>query len=131
MTDTIADMLTRIRNALMARQDEVAMPYSKLRHQVAEILVNEGFIERVEKDTQEDNGWSVLRIGLRYKQGGSVIRGLKRVSKPGRRVYRGYKDIPTVLPSLGIWILSTSHGLKTNIQAKKEKTGGEIICEIY
>ncbi len=129
MTDSIADMLTRIRNASMIHKIEAAVPYSNIKYAIAKVLEREGFItgvEKIEKTPQD-----TLLISLKYKEGEPVIKGLKRVSKPGRRIYWGYKDIPKVLPSLGVLIVSTPRGLMTNVEAKKQKLGGEIFFEIY
>ncbi|MBI5037257.1 MAG: 30S ribosomal protein S8 [Candidatus Kerfeldbacteria bacterium] len=136
MTDPIADMLTRIRNALMARQQETVVPYSRTKFEIAQLIAREGFITSVDKVTPpvDDHGrvlTPVMRIALKYKERRSVISGLKRVSTPGRRVYYGYRDIPKTLPSLGVLIVSTPQGILTNREAKEKKVGGEVLCEIY
>lgn len=128
MIDPIADMITRIRNANLIKHKEVLVPFSKIKLAIAEILKKEGFIKKVEK-INEDHGQ--IKIELKYKQGQPVITDLKRISKPGRRVYKRYREIPRMLPTLGIAILSTPRGLMTHEEAKKQKVGGEIICEIY
>lgn len=130
MIDPIADMLTRIRNSTLVNKPEVLIPYSKVKQEIANILLKEGFIKSVEKveSASIDND---LKIVLKYKDKESVIRGVKRISKSGLRVYNGYKDIPKLIPSLGILIVSTSQGLMSNADAKKNKVGGEIICEVY
>lgn len=126
MTDPIADMLTRIRNAQAVKKSEVVLPYSKLKHSLAQILVREKYLANVEKLEG-----AKLKIGIKYDAQGPVIRSLRKVSKPGRRVYRGHKELPYVLNNLGIAIISTSQGLVTNKEARIKKMGGEVICEIY
>ena len=130
MTDPIADMLTRIRNASLVKKDEVLIPFSKIKFEVAKILQKEGFVGEV-KEINKDSIISTIEIALKYKGKTAVIRGIKKISKPGLRIYKGYKDIPRLLPSLGLLIISTSTGLMTNIDAKKQKMGGEILCEIF
>ncbi len=130
MTDPIADMLTRIRNALKARHDEVNVPSSKMKVAIAKILKDEGYI----KDYQviADNKQGILKIEFKWgPHGENVITGLKKVSKPGRRVYCGKEDIPLVIGGLGITILSTSRGILTGAHAKKMNVGGEVICNIW
>lgn len=130
MTDPIADMLTRIRNALKAMHDEVSVPSSKMKVAIAKILKDEGYI----KDYKmiQDNKQGILKIALKWgSHGEKVITGLKKVSKPGRRVYCGKEDIPVVIGGLGITILSTSQGILTGAQAKKMDIGGEVICNIW
>ncbi len=130
MTDPIADMLTRIRNAQAVNKTTVVLPYSKAKHKLAELINAEGYIEYVKK--QEDAGKPVLELGLKYDtQGKAVIHTIKRVSTPGRRVYAQKKELPYILNNLGIAIISTSRGLMTNKKARKENIGGEVICEIY
>ena len=129
MTDPIADMLTRIRNAIAVRKQQVVIPFSKIKFEIAQILKKEGYIEKLEK--KQDN-FTQIRIGLKYsKDNGLVIQSLKRISKPGRRVYTGKDELPRVLNDLGIAIISTSQGLMTNREAKKRGIGGEVLCEIY
>jgi small subunit ribosomal protein S8 len=130
MSDSIADMLTRIRNAENAKFNVVNIPASKLKIEIAIILKNEGFIKNYKfiKDTKQ----GVLRIYLKYGQGQSkVIFGLDRVSKPSRRVYVKGKDIKPVLNGMGIAILSTSKGLMTDKKARDENIGGEVLCNIW
>ena len=134
MTDPIADMLTRIRNALAVRKTEVVLSYSKLKFNVAEILHTEGFVRTVEKIDKgtASNPIDQLRIVLKYlgpKE--PAISALRRVSKPGHRVYVTKDNIPVVLNNLGIAIISTSGGLMTNRQAKQRGVGGEVLCEVY
>ena len=128
MTDPIADMLTRIRNAVAINKPEVILPYSKIKHGIAKILVKEGYLEDVEK---LENKFSDLRLVLKYNEKVPVISHIKRVSKPGRRVYVGRDKVPYVLNDLGIAVLSTSRGVMTNKQARRSKIGGELICEIW
>lgn len=130
MTDPIADMLTRIRNAQAVSKARVELPYSKVKHNLANILKGEGFIEDVRKTEQANK--PTLTIILKYGTDGSaVIRSMQRISKPGRRVYAQNKQLPYILNNIGIAIISTSRGLMTNKQARKEQLGGEVICEIY
>lgn len=130
VTDPIADMLTRIRNANQMRYKEVAMPSSKLKREIAKILKNEGFIQsyKVEKGDVQDNLILTLKYGQKKER---VITGLKRISKPGLRVYAKADEIPTVLNGLGIAIVSTSRGLMTNKEAHKERLGGEVLAFIW
>lgn len=131
-------MLTRLRNAAAVGKPEVVMPYSKLKHQIATILNKEGYVGAVTKvDGQpgaasQEQRFASLRIGLRYDENRqSAFQHLKRVSKPGLRIYRGKEELPIVLNNMGIAIISTSQGLMTNIEAKKTGVGGEIVCEVY
>ncbi|MDD5758754.1 MAG: 30S ribosomal protein S8 [Desulfobulbaceae bacterium] len=131
MSDPLADMLTRIRNAVMVNLESVEMPYSKIKAEVARILKQEGYIgdyQKLETDTPQ----GVLRIALKSsKYSDKVISGIKRVSKPGRRIYSRHNEIPKVLSGLGISILSTSSGLLTDHEARMKAVGGEIICEVW
>jgi len=133
MTDPIADMLTRMRNALDRQQPSVAMPHSKLKGSIAEVLKNEGYIESYEVVTQDK--FPTLVIRLRYVGGRrdrrSVINGLKRVSSPGRRIYVGKKEIPWVLSGLGVSILTTSRGVMTDQKARQLGLGGELLCKVW
>ena len=135
MTDPIADMLTRIRNAVMAGQPVTAMPSSKMKVAIAKILKEEGFIKNYQVVEGERPGFKSLRINLKYvgdrRQRRPVLTGLKRVSRPGRRVYTGKRDIPWVLSGMGIAILSTPKGLMTGRQARKLGMGGEIVCKVW
>jgi len=137
MTDPIADMLTRIRNAQAVKKDQLILPMSKIKFQIAEILEQEGWIEKVAvvKAKIKKNSNSIfdqIHIILKYdKQGQPAITSLKRISKPGRRIYVAKDNLPRVLNNLGIAIISTSGGLMTNKQAVKLGIGGEVICEIY
>jgi len=131
MTDPIADMLTRIRNSIMVKKEEVIIPFSIIKFEIGKILEREGFIAKLEKLDNADRTKETLRVVLKYKKSETAIRGLKRVSTPGQRIYKNYRSIPNVLPSLGMLIVSTSDGLMTNKEAKKKRVGGEILCEIY
>ncbi len=133
MTDPIADMLTRIRNALAARKAEVVFPYSKIKYRIAEIMKNEGYLNDIEiiKDGLQP-GQNQIKVILKYKKPNQpAILKLKRISKPGCRLYVSKDKLPKVLNNFGIAIISTSQGLMTNIEARKRKLGGEVICEIY
>ncbi|QOY37543.1 30S ribosomal protein S8 [Anaerobacillus isosaccharinicus] len=130
MTDPIADMLTRIRNANTVRHEKLELPASKLKKEVAEILKREGFIRDVEYI--EDNKQGIIRIFLKY--GGNnerVISGLKRISKPGLRVYAKATEVPRVLGGLGIAIVSTSNGILTDKEARQQQMGGEILAYVW
>ena len=130
MTDPIADMLTRIRNATTAGQEETAMPHSKLKVAIADILKREGYIE--EYAVSEGAHAPVLTVTLKYGPNRQrTIAGLKRISKPGLRVYAGRDALPKVLGGLGIAIISTSKGLVTDKQAAKLGTGGEVLCYVW
>lgn len=126
MTDPIADMLTQIRNALLAGQREVVLPYSKLKYALAQVLEREGWITGLAALEQNTK----LKILLKYDGKEPVISTLKRISKPGRRVYVGRRDLPHVLNGLGTAIVSTPRGLMTSFEARKAKLGGEVVCEI-
>lgn len=130
ITDTIADMLTRIRNASSARHDTVDVPASNMKKAIANILLEEGYIKNFQ--VLEDNKQGVIRIVLKYGENKTpVITGLRRVSKPGLRIYTGCEDMPRVMKGLGIAILSTSKGVMTGKQAKAEKVGGEILAFVW
>jgi len=130
MTDPIADMLTRIRNAQAVRKSSVVVPYSKVKYSLAMILQQEHFVSAV--NVVEQAGYRALELKLRYLEAGvSAIRSLKRISKPGRRVYVQKKTLPYVQNNFGFAIISTSHGLMTNKEARQKNLGGEVICEIY
>lgn len=130
MTDPLADMLTRIRNACIARHERVDIPASKLKLEIARILKEEGYIKNFK--LIKDNKQGILQIYLKYEEGGRpVIEGIERVSKPGRRVYTGADDIPRVLGGLGIAILSTSRGVMTDHKARKMHVGGEVLCKVW
>jgi small subunit ribosomal protein S8 len=126
MTDPIADMLTRIRNALSAGKLTVTMPSSKKKIAIANLLVEEGYVTGV--NTQDIDGKPVLEVTLKYYEGTPVIDMIKRVSRPGLRVYKGKDEIPTVMNGLGVAVVSTSKGLMTDRAARKAGHGGEVIC---
>jgi small subunit ribosomal protein S8 len=135
MSDPIADMLVRIRNAQMVGHLEVAMPASKLKASIAKVLKDEGYIEDFaireksgNKVGKDGGGKKELAIGLKYYAGRPVIERLERVSKPGLRVYRGSDDIPRVMNGLGVAILSTSRGVMTDRKARADGVGGEVLC---
>lgn len=129
LTDPIADMLTRIRNANSASHEKVDIPYSKIKEQLANIIKEEGYILNY-KVISEGNKKSI-RVYLKYTGKERVIKGLKRISKPGRRVYTSVEDMPRVLGGLGVAIVSTSKGVITDRECRKQKAGGEIICYIW
>ena len=130
VNDPIADMLTRIRNALMARHTQVLMPSSKLKTAIAKILREEGFIQ--DFDVSQDKLQPVLRIRLKYTdQRKPVLSGLERVSSPGRRVYTGYHNVSWVKSGMGIAILTTPKGVMTDREARRMKLGGEVLCHIW
>ena len=130
MTDPVADMLTRIRNGIQARHERVEIPASNLKVEIARILKDEGFISNykvVEAEIQ-----AVLRVYLKYADDGEpVIHGIERLSRPGRRVYRGKKEIPRVLGGLGLSIISTSRGVMSGSQAAQRGVGGEVLCQVW
>jgi len=130
MSDPFADMLTRIRNASMVKFDSVDIPLSSLKVDVAKILKDEGYIS--DFHIQKDDTQGILRIDLKYDQNHhKVINGLRRISKPGRRVYVQTDSIPKVMSGLGIAIISTSSGVMTDHQARKSGVGGELLCEVW
>lgn len=127
ITDPIADMLTRIRNAGMAGKTEVIIPFSKIKWQIIQVLQKEEFVGAVEK---VEDIFPNIKVEVKYKDKKPFIRKIRRISKPGRRVYKGYDKFPVVLNHLGLSIISTSRGILTNSEAKKLKVGGEVICEV-
>lgn len=130
MTDPIADMLTRIRNANVVKHETVDVPASNIKKELARILLEEGFVRGY--DVIEDGKQGIIRIQLKYGQTGErVISGLKRISKPGMRVYAAKHEVPKVLNGLGISVISTSKGIVTDKQARKENVGGEVICYVW
>ena len=135
VSDPIADMLTRIRNAMMAGHTVTAMPSSKIKADIAKILKDEGFIKSYQVVDGEQPKHKVLRIRLKYigerRDRRSVLTGLERVSRPGRRIYTGKRDIPWVLSGMGISILTTSKGVMTGRTAKKLGVGGEVVCKVW
>ena len=130
MNDPIGDMLTRIRNAQLRGRSTVMTPSSKLRVWVLDVLADEGYIRGYEKVTGSD-GHPAIEISLKYFDGTPVIREVKRVSKPGRRVYLGIKDIPQVRQGLGVSIVSTSKGVMSDSAARIANVGGEVICTVF
>lgn len=135
VSDPIADMLTRVRNAIMAGQTNLAMPSSKIKVAIANIMKEEGYIGSYDVVDGKIAGQKILRIRLKYtgkrRERQSVITGLERVSRPGRRVYTGKRDIPWVLSGMGVAILSTPKGVMTGQRARKMGVGGEILCKIW
>jgi len=137
MTDPISDMITRIRNGSIAKHTRVDMPASKLKAEIARILQDEGYIQgfRIVEEPPEKAGRQprqVIRVFLKYgPHGEKVISGLERISRPGRRVYLGVGDVPSVLGGLGTSILTTSHGVMTGRAAKKAGVGGEVLCNVW
>jgi small subunit ribosomal protein S8 len=130
MTDPIADMLTRIRNAITARKAKVLMPSSKLKQRIAEVLSNEGFIGVVRNETDDKQG--VLTIELKYDNNNrNAIEGIRRVSRPGQRAYERHQTLPRVRSGLGIAIVTTSKGVMTEREARKHGLGGELLCEVW
>ncbi len=130
MNDPIGDMLTRIRNAQLRGKSTVQTPASKLRGWVLDVLADEGYIRGYEAATGAD-GHPALEISLKYYEGTPVIREVKRVSKPGRRVYMGVKDIPQVRQGLGVSIVSTPKGVMTDASARAANVGGEVLCTVF
>ncbi len=130
MNDPIGDMLTRIRNSQMRGKSTVSSPASKLRVWVLDVLADEGYIRGYEKTTDE-SGHPALEISLKYYDGDPVIREVKRVSKPGRRVYMGVNDIPSVRQGLGVSIVSTSKGVMSDANARAANVGGEVLCTVF
>ncbi len=130
MNDPLGDMLTRIRNAQMRGKSTVITPASKLRAWVLDVLADEGYIRGYAK-TSGANGHPAIEIGLKYHNGAPVIRELKRVSKPGRRVYSGSKDIPQVRQGLGVSIVSTPKGVMSDAAARAANVGGEVLCQVF
>ena len=130
MSDVIADMLTRIRNASTAKHETVDIPASNMKKAIADILLEEGYIKAV--SVIEDGKQGVIRITLKYEQGkGKAIRGIRRVSKPGLRIYSNCEDMPKVMNGLGIAIVSTSKGIMTDKKARRENVGGEILAFVW
>jgi small subunit ribosomal protein S8 len=128
MTDPIADMLTRVRNGMSANKMEVKIPSSKVKKSIAQVLKDEGYI--TDFSVQDIDGKPVLNVTLKYYQGKPVIDSIKRVSRPGLRVYKGKDELPTVMAGLGIAIVSTSAGVMTDRAARKAGFGGEVLCTV-
>ncbi|MDO9288206.1 MAG: 30S ribosomal protein S8 [Thermodesulfovibrionales bacterium] len=129
VSDPIADMLTRIRNAITIRAEKVDIPASRMKLEVVKILKEEGFIRAYKILKDEKQG--ILRVALKYIDGSSVVSGLKRISKPGRRVYVGGKEIPRVMGGVGIAILTTSKGVASDNTCRRESIGGEVLCHVW
>ncbi len=130
MTDPISDMLTRIRNASMVKKSSVSVPTSKIKYAIAKILEKEGFVASVEQ--YQDGARPMMRLELKYDGvKNPKISSIKRVSKPGRRVYLKSSELPTVRGGFGLSLISTSNGIMTNMEARKRRLGGEVICEIF
>jgi small subunit ribosomal protein S8 len=130
MTDPISDFLTRLRNASKARLDDCVVPHSKLKENVAGILKAEGYVADF-TSSNDANGHKTLVVKMKYVDGAPAITGVKRVSTPGRRLYFRYSEIPRVLNGLGIGILSTSKGLMKDADCRRNKAGGELICNVW
>ncbi|MPZ53655.1 MAG: 30S ribosomal protein S8 [Acidimicrobiia bacterium] len=130
VVDPISDMLTRIRNAMAVGHETTSMPSSKLKEEVARILTEEGYIDRYEVETS--NPGKTLKLVLRYRDRQTpAIAGIKRISRPGHRIYRGSTDIPRVQGGLGVAVISTSQGLLADREARRRHLGGEILCEVW
>ena len=130
--DQIADLLTRIRNANLRQKDRVDVPHAKMKLEIVRILKEEGFIANYKTLFTNGNKRGTIRVFLKFSpEKEAVIRGIKRVSKPGLRIYRSYRDIPRVRGGFAVTILSTSQGVLTNKQAKEKKVGGEVICQVW
>ena len=130
MNDPLGDMLTRIRNAQMRGKSTVKTPASKLRAWVLDVLADEGYIRGYE-ESKDERGHPALDISLKYYEGAPVIRDLKRVSKPGRRVYMAVKDLPSVRQGLGVSIVSTPKGVMSDAAARSANVGGEVLCTVF
>ena len=130
MNDPLGDMLTRIRNAQMRGKSTTKTPASKLRKWVLDVLVDEGYIRGYE-ETTDGHGHPAIEIALKYYEGSPVIRELKRVSKPGRRVYMGKEDIPQVRQGMGVSIVTTSKGVMSDANARAQGVGGEVLCTVF
>ena len=129
INDPIADALTRIRNAKLAKHETVSMPASKLKEELIKVLKDEGYIEGYV--VEENDGFKNINVTLRYENGQSVITGIQRVSKPGLRVYSKAKNMPRVFDGMGIAVISTSKGLMTEKSARANKLGGEVLCYVW
>ena len=127
--DQISNMLTSIRNALAVKKSTVSIPFSNLKYEILKILQKQGFITEIEKKGRLPK--KTIEVILKYQEGEPAISGLKRISKSGQRIYKGFKEIKIVRSGFGISIISTSKGLMTDKEARKQKLGGEVICEIW
>ena len=131
ISDPVADMLTKIRNASMAKHEKVEIPTSKLKLQIVKILKNEGYVKNFKKVVNKD-GVNLIRIFLKYdEKQNPVLHGIDKISTPGRRVYSGYRDMPRVYNGYGVVVVSTSSGIITGKKASEKKVGGELICSIW
>ncbi len=132
MTDPIADLLTRIRNINSLKRPRTKIPYSKIKEQIVDTLQREGYIDSYEVLTDEESGFKELLVRLKYGPDGEyVINKIERVSTPGRRLYRSITDLSPVIRGMGIWILSTSKGVLSDTEARKQNIGGEVLCKVY
>ena len=132
VTDTIGDFIARLKNAYQRGKDEIEVPSSQILVSLARILEKEGFIEDVNvEDKSKERSYPLLKIELRYIKGKPALSGIKRISKPGVRIYAGYKNIPKVLGGIGIVILTTPKGLLTGEKAVEERVGGELLCKVW
>ena len=127
--DPISDCLTRIRNGLMRGKDQVSIPYSKLKFELVNVLVDEGYLKSCDKS--EENNKPIIEVGLKYFNESPVIKELKRISTPGRRVYLGVDNLPKVRQGLGVAIVSTSKGIMSDSQARQSRVGGEVLCTVF
>jgi small subunit ribosomal protein S8 len=130
MTDPIADMLARIRNAYMAKHKNITLPHSKIKSEILKVLVKEGYLIS-SQETNNQDGHKILEVELKYFEGKPVISQINRISKPGRRVYSSIRKLPYVYNGLGINILSTPKGVMSDTQARKLSLGGEVICQLF
>ncbi len=131
LTDPIADMLIRIKNACLAKKNQAVLPYSKIKEKIAKIFLSQGYLNQVKKESLKNKQGEVLICDLKYEKNSSVIRNIQRVSKPGMRVYLSWKKLPRPSFGMGISIISTSKGLMTNAEAIKKRLGGEVVCKIW
>jgi small subunit ribosomal protein S8 len=135
INDPISDMLTRVRNAVLAEQAQVAMPSSRIKAEIAKILKDEGFLESFDVVDDEKTAFKVLRLKIKYvgerRERRAVLSGIQRISSPGRRIYTKKTDIPWVLSGLGVAILSTPKGVMTGARARQLGVGGEILCKVW
>jgi small subunit ribosomal protein S8 len=129
--DPVSDLLTRLRNAIMVNKEQVSVPYSKLKHSLANLLQEEGYVNHVQIINEDDAPRKSIIVDLKYVNGTPAISGLRKVSKPGLRKYTRAQYAPRVYSGLGISVISTSQGLKTDRKARAEKVGGEILCQVW
>ncbi|MBC7074303.1 30S ribosomal protein S8 [Candidatus Parcubacteria bacterium] len=136
MVDVVSDMLVQIKNAQMVKKPEVLVPFSKFKFEIAKVLQKEGFVLNIEKVKRKIKKGKMkakpfIKITLKYEDGTGAISGIKRISKPGQRIYKGYKDLKPTVKGKGVLIVSTSKGVMSHKEAKKLKVGGEVICEVW